>query len=749
MPATRGKGQIIGVFGTKGGVGRTVLACNLAIALKNSLNESLAAPRNVPSFQGFFGQRPAARQGAPAGGQRGGQAEGQNARVVLASLDFHAGGDLPLILGLNPNRNLADLATALDRSFSASLEDYLDTHLSGLKVLACPADQGAVGVVNAGHLELIFNLLREAFDYIILDMTPSFDPRMLMALNHSKLIILIASPDLPGVKHLKQDLETCRLHDIPDEKLEILINRAGIRGGIGLPEIQAELQKHPWAAIPVEEQTVTLSVNEGVPFVLSQPHSGVSLAVKRLGFKVIKILANKELPSGAEEGAMPAQQGKATPPPEESLRAENRLVELKIKAHQRVIEGLDAKEIDLGISSTPNATEVMRGKVRLVALKVVEELAEAAGLAREARDEMVGEIVDEIFGLGHLEGFLRDPEITEIMVNGPFQVYVERRGKLELTNKVFINDAQVMRIIERIVSPVGRRIDESSPMVDARLPDGSRVNAIIPPLALNGPILTIRKFSARPYTVADLIRFSSLSTEMAAFLQRCVEGRRNIIVSGGTGSGKTTLLNALSAFIPAHERILTIEDAAELRLQQQHVGRLEARPPNIEGKGAVAIRDLVRNALRMRPDRIIVGEVRGGEALDMLQAMNTGHSGSLTTVHANSPRDVLSRLETMVLMAGMDLPVRAIREQVASAIDLIVQQSRLRDGSRKITRITEVLGMEGEVITTQDLFVFKEEGAVKEGIVQGTFSSTGLRASFADASFSGHFLLPVETRGEG
>lgn len=363
---------------------------------------------------------------------------------------------------------------------------------------------------------------------------------------------------------------------------------------------------------------------------------------------------------------------------------------------------------------------------------LVEEILdqEIVFLPKGERDKILQEIVAEAVGYGPIHPLLEDKEISEIMVNGPGQVYIERNGKIEETDIVFRDDAHVLHIIEKIVAPLGRRIDESMPMVDARLPDGSRVNAIIPPLALNGPTLTIRKFSEDPYTIEDLLEFGTLSREMALFLEAAVKGRLNIIVSGGTGSGKTTTLNVLSSFIDEGERIVTVEDAAELKLHQKHVVRLEARPPNIEGKGAVTIRDLVRNALRMRPDRIVVGEVRSGEALDMLQAMNTGHDGSLTTGHANSPRDMLSRLETMVMMAGMELPVRAIREQISSAFDLIIHQSRLRDGSRKITYITEVQGMEGDVIVLQDIFLFKQEGFTEDGRVKGRFLPTGIRPKF-------------------
>src|SRR4030066_369084 len=343
---------------------------------------------------------------------------------------------------------------------------------------------------------------------------------------------------------------------------------------------------------------------------------------------------------------------------------------------------------------------------------------------------IIEDFINDVTGYGPLEEFLRDKEVTEIMVNSPKKIYIEKTGKIYSTGKTFLDESHLMQIINKIVSKVGRRVDESSPYVDARLSDGSRVNVIISPLVLNGPVLTIRKFSAEPFTMEDLVAMGTCTQKVADFLEICVKGRLNIICSGGTGTGKTTTLNVLSSFIPNDERIITIEDAAELQLNQEHVIRLESRPPNIEGKGEVTIRDLVRNALRMRPDRIIVGEVRGGEALDMLQAMNTGHDGSLSTVHANTPRDVLSRLETMVLMAGVDIPIKAIKEQVTSAINLIVHMGRLKDGTRRFTKVSEVQGMEGDVITLQDLFMFDYMGVDEKGKFKGRIKSTGLRPTF-------------------
>ena len=425
---------------------------------------------------------------------------------------------------------------------------------------------------------------------------------------------------------------------------------------------------------------------------------------------MVGMSAEQEVPNGARTPKL------AAPP--------DPLSDLKFKLQSRLLQQLDLAKLN------GRGRAELQGVVTHAVTALLRD--EDVVLSRQERQQVITDVVDEVLGLGALESLLQDPTISEVMVNRPNQIYIERQGVLYLSDKSFRDESHIMHIIDRIISPLGRRVDESSPMVDARLPDGSRVHVVIPPVALDSPTITIRKFAKDPFTVEDLISFGTLTQEMVEFLRACVIAKLNIMVSGGTGTGKTTFLAVLSGFIPWTERIVTIEDPAELQMRQPHVVRMETRPPNIEGKGAVVQRELVRNALRMRPDRIIVGEVRSGEAFYMLQAMNTGHEGSLTTVHANSPRDALARIENMVLMAGLDLPVKAIRDQMASAIQLIIHLNRLQDGSRRVTHVTEIVGMEGQIITLQDIFEFRQEGIGSEGKVMGRMRATGLRPKFAD-----------------
>jgi len=535
----------------------------------------------------------------------------------------------------------------------------------------------------------------------------------------------------------------------PLKMIRAVLNRADSMGGVPFQEVKLVLPCEVVCRIPSEGRAVGMSLNRRMPLVLDSPRARASLAIQRLGERLVNDknlfldfisiapaeLPQKVSPAGMDTAAQSEFLGKYglhDPLASSSVLISDEVIDLKRRVHQRLINELDLKRMEVDLMDPDKAAELKKKTTKAI----VNALAKESGAlvaTSQMRERLIKELMDEALGLGPLEELMADAAVTDIMVNNKDEVYAERFGKLVKTNKKFISNDQVRQVIERIIAPLGRRIDESVPMVDARLMDGSRVNAIIPPLSLSGPMLTIRKFARERYEVSDLIKFGTLDQDMADFIRASVIMRKNMIVSGGTGSGKTTVLNVLSSFIPTDERIITIEDAAELKLHQEHWARLESRPPNIEGKGAVTIRDLFRNTLRMRPDRIVIGECRGAESLDMLQAMNTGHDGSMTTIHANSSRDVLARLDSLILMSGAELPVRAIREMIASAVDIIIHSARLSDGARKITCISEITGMIDENhIGLNDIFIYEQTGLDENHKVIGEFKPTGYIPSYYD-----------------
>jgi pilus assembly protein CpaF len=685
-PAQRRLGQVLSFYSGRGGVGKTFLCANLAAMLVK---------------KGY--------------------------RTALVDLTLRLGSDLADWLGLEADRNFSDLLPVMDAIDPRALESYLLPHENGLRLLAAPQSPDRWQRIKEGHVEKAVHLLRYRYDFVLMDLATSFDNRILSVLPISHRIYTVVTPDGGALQNLGDLVRLLRLLGYGG-RTRLILNRFTGRELLNVPEME-QVAGQPFDYMIPEvslRQAGLDSSNLEVPGRLAKGMLPMVEELVGTESKAAGPLSRRFLPIIVNPSRIEANPGEANG---EEVHLKEFRQNLQALVHQRVIEQVGPQH--LTIENGRGARTHLEAQV----VKVIDDvLTERVGNRWTEQEQQAfrQEMVDEILGLGHLEVLLRDPEITEIMVNGSDQVYVERRGQLILTDKQFTNDSAVIKIIERIIAPLGRRIDESSPMVDARLPDGSRVNAVIPPLSLNGPMLTIRKFLDAALTIDDLIGLGSLDEEMAEFLRFCVRARMNLVVCGGTGSGKTTLLNVLSSFIPPDERVITIEDAAELRLRQPHVGRLEARPANIEGKGAVSIRDLLRNALRMRPDRIIIGEVRGPETIDMLQAMNTGHNGSMTTAHANSPKDLMSRLETMVMMGNMDLPLRAIREQIASALDIVVHQGRFRDGSRKITEIAWIEGMEDDRIRLIPLFAFREEGRDVGGKAKGKFYKENMPQSLYD-----------------
>jgi len=704
------QGRCIVVFGNKGGVGKTVVACNLAVALAQALKQP----------------------------------------VALLDLDTLAMGDLSKMLGITPERALTELLHYFKRQVPPDkipFEEVGLAHTSGVHIFNAVSNPRHMNALAPQALSELLVGMKSRYPFVIIDGGKAFTDQLISAFDQANMILLVATPDIVSLYQTKWALSMIENLLFPSTMVKAVVNRAESRGGVGTKDVRVAMPCDVIGEIPSDGRSVGTAVNEGTPVALLFGFSKVAEAFRQLAHTLINTpqlyVSHKEIPrhqrreAVGENGAAPTFSSKLFMTSEAASEAlaekDDEMVKLKRRIHAQLVEELNLKTVNMSSLATGNPQQLK--ELREQCERVIANLLakEIGGLisSHEVRLRLVKEIVDEALGLGPLEELLVDPGISDILVNNKDQIYVERRGKLELTSKKFISNDQVRAVIERIVAPLGRRIDESSPMVDARLPDGSRVNAIISPLSVKGPVLSIRRFSGLRYGEEDLIKIGSIAPPMARFIKACVMARKNIIVSGGTGSGKTTLLNILSSYIPSNERIITIEDAAELRLQQTHWVSLESRPSNVEGKGEITIRELFRNALRMRPDRIIIGECRAAESLDMLQAMNTGHDGSMTTVHANSPRDVISRLDTMVLMSNVELPIRAIREMVVSAVHVIVHVSRMSDGSRRVVSVAEITSLEqSNDVTMQEIFTFTQTGVDKEGHVLGGFSATGKRPTF-------------------
>lgn len=693
-------------FSTKGGVGKTLIATNVAVSLAREYSR----------------------------------------RTLLVDLDLEVVGDMGRMLNVRSQQKaLVDLIAYLKKKpAQVPKKEFLTESDFGVDFLP-----GVLRPQQSPHLEAeyipeVFKLLGEDYDYIIVGAGKVFSETLVAALSEANLIVLVVTPDILSIYQTKWTLDTLQTLHFPLSVIKIGLNRADSVASISLQDIAGNLNCEIISLVPSEGKIVGNAVNRSIPVVIDSPRSKFAVAISRFCERLVRdksiFMEHREIGQlpikdfvQEKSAQLWEKEGLTDVLVEKPADETDEILVLKSRVQKRLIDELNLKKMDLKVFSDPKKTRELRERAAIVVANLLAEEAGSLISSHEVRKKLVKETLDEALGLGPLEDLLADPAITDIMVNNKDEVYVEKHGKIQFTSKKFVSNEQVKTIIERIIAPIGRRIDESVPMVDARLPDGSRVNAIIPPLSLTGPTLTIRKFRKERFTQKELISLNTLDAKMAEFLKACVLSRKNIIVSGGTGSGKTTILNVLSQFIPDTERIVTLEDAAELKLHQTHWVRLESRPPNIEGRGSIAIRDLFRNTLRMRPDRIIIGECRSVEAMDMLQAMNTGHDGSLTTIHANSTHDVFVRLDSMILMAGVELPIRAIREMVSSAIDVVVHTARLSDGSRKIIQITDVTGMKDDThIDLKDIFAFKQSGIDGQGNVLGVFQPTGYIPSFIE-----------------
>jgi pilus assembly protein CpaF len=680
---------LIGVIGGKGGVGKSVFAANLAFAFMAELR----------------------------------------AKVLLIDGDSKSIGDQNVITGIKPQKILKDLANFSGSLAQANPQQFVTMHPSGLAYIGAvrgpeeKLDASPEGIMKA------LDFVSRHFHFIIVDLGNDIGALQMSILQDTTACMVITTPEILVITQTQRLLNEMLSATFPRDMFQLVINKTST-SGVSLQAISSQLQMPIMGAIPQDDLTSMTSIQRFTPFVLSTPKAPVSAAytdvVRKLTGGALQRLKSLNKPKVAIPASTANSSGSS------DQRGDNDVIDprnvLKLRIHNELIRTSDINKLLAEAKGDDSKQAELRERVRRDITVITDR--EAPETPREERSKLIKEVLEESLGLGPLEDLLANPAISEIMVNGAKKIFVEKSGKVVMSPTTFTSNEHLRRIIERIVSPLGRQINNMVPYVDARLKDGSRVNAVIEPLSIDGPALTIRKFKKGGVTPEKYVEYGSMSMNMVSFLRICVENGLNIIISGGTGSGKTTLLNMMSSFIPANERIITVEDAAELQLQQEHVVRLETRPGAGDGSNAISIRDLIKNSLRMRPDRIVVGECRDGAALDMLQAMNTGHDGSMTTTHANTARECISRIETLCMMAGMDLPVKAIREQVASAVNLIVQVSRLSDGSRKVLSITEVTGIQGDAISLGEIFKFKETTPDKNRKIMGQFQATGYIPSF-------------------
>ncbi|WP_413943759.1 ATPase, T2SS/T4P/T4SS family [Bdellovibrio sp. HCB-162] len=695
--------NLIAVVGGKGGVGKSVFAANFACTIMNELR----------------------------------------AQVLLIDADAKSVGDQNVIMGLKPQKTLKELANFQGSLNSQPMNTLVTMHQSGLAYLGAVRGPEESLNISPDLLGKLLEFFSRAFKFVIVDVGTDLGPAQMAVLQEATAIMIVTSPEVLVVTQTQRLVNELLSATLPKDMFQLVINKASPTG-LSPQTISNQLQLPYVGIIPQDEATSMMALQKYTPFVLSAPKAPVTAAyydvTRKLTGGILQRLKTIARPKPAPAATEPAAGGGSANAA--ALAGMDARTLLKIRVHNELIRTVDLKKLLLDTKQDEGKEKEIREKTKREITLIVDK--EAPDLAREERSKIIKEVLEEALGLGPLEDLLADPDVTEIMVNGFRKIFVEKSGKVQLSPVTFTSNDHLRRIIERIVTPLGRQINDSTPYVDARLKDGSRVNAVIEPLAIDGPALTIRKFKKGGITPEKYINYGSITKNMIDFLRICSENGLNIVISGGTGSGKTSLLNMLSSFIPSNERVITVEDAAELQLQQEHVVRLETRPASMEGSNAVTIRDLIKNALRMRPDRIIVGECRDGAALDMLQAMNTGHDGSMTTTHANSPRECIARLETLCMMSGMELPIRAIREQIAGAVNLIVQISRLSDGSRKILSITEVAGMQGDVVTLAEIFRFKETGYDKNRKIQGVFQATGTIPSFIQKLSDKGVVIPRE-----